>query len=94
MENEEPLMPTTLMTHYITFDASNFDDTLKQLSPIAHEVTHVFWVAIQVRENEEPNIAANSSMLENVIKVLKSATPSRLCHVALQTNMGCGYRLC
>ncbi|KAF3972404.1 hypothetical protein CMV_004076 [Castanea mollissima] len=78
--------PSSILDHYISFDALNFDDTLKQLSPIAHEVTHVFWVAIQVRENEESNIAANSSMLENVIKVLQSATPSRLCHVALQTE--------
>nr|XP_023884013.1 3-oxo-Delta(4,5)-steroid 5-beta-reductase-like [Quercus suber]POE70981.1 isoform 2 of 3-oxo-delta(4,5)-steroid 5-beta-reductase [Quercus suber] len=78
--------PSSTLDHYITFDALNFDDTLKHLSPIAHEITHVFWVAIQVRENEESNIAANSTMLENVIKALKSATPSRLCHITLQTD--------
>ncbi|KAK9997142.1 hypothetical protein SO802_021828 [Lithocarpus litseifolius] len=77
----------SILDHYITFDALNYDDTLKQLSPMAHKVTHVFWVAIQVRENEESNIAANSTMLDNVIKVLKSATTSRLCdHVTLQTG--------
>uniref|UniRef100_A0A2N9IMK1 NAD-dependent epimerase/dehydratase domain-containing protein n=1 Tax=Fagus sylvatica TaxID=28930 RepID=A0A2N9IMK1_FAGSY len=40
--------PSSILDLYITFDALNFDDTLKQLSPIAHEVTHVFWLAIQV----------------------------------------------
>ena len=78
--------PSSILNLYISFDALNFDDTLKQLSPIAHEVTHVFWVAIQVRENEESNISSNSIMLENVIKVLKSATPSPLCHITLQTG--------
>ncbi|KAF3972405.1 hypothetical protein CMV_004077 [Castanea mollissima] len=78
--------PSSIPDHYITFDALNFDDTLKHLAPIAHEITHVFWVAIQVRENEESNVAANSTMLENVIKALKSATPSRLCHITLQTG--------
>ncbi|XP_050257884.1 3-oxo-Delta(4,5)-steroid 5-beta-reductase-like isoform X2 [Quercus robur] len=78
--------PSSTLDHYITFDALNFDDTLKHLAPIAHEITHVFWVAIQVRENEESNVAANSTMLENVIKVLKSATTSRLCHITLQTG--------
>jgi nucleoside-diphosphate-sugar epimerase len=78
--------PSSILDHFITFDALSFDDTLKQLSPIAHEVTHVFWVALQIRESEELNIAANSSMLENVIKVLKLATPSKLCHITLQTG--------
>uniref|UniRef100_A0A2N9IN09 PRISE-like Rossmann-fold domain-containing protein n=1 Tax=Fagus sylvatica TaxID=28930 RepID=A0A2N9IN09_FAGSY len=78
--------PSSILNLYIAFDALNFDDTLKQLSPIAHEVTHVFWVAIQVRENEESNISSNSIMLENVIKVLKSAAPSPLCHITLQTG--------
>ncbi|XP_023884025.1 (S)-8-oxocitronellyl enol synthase CYC2 [Quercus suber] len=78
--------PSFTPDHYITFDALDFDDTLKHLAPIAHEITHVFWVAIQVRENEESNIVANSTMLENVIKALKSATSSRLCHITLQTG--------
>ncbi|KAK7842169.1 iridoid synthase cyc2 [Quercus suber] len=78
--------PSSTPDHYITFDALDFDDTLKHLAPIAHEITHVFWVAIQVRENEESNIVANSTMLENVIKALKSATSSRLCHITLQTG--------
>uniref|UniRef100_A0A2N9IMG8 PRISE-like Rossmann-fold domain-containing protein n=1 Tax=Fagus sylvatica TaxID=28930 RepID=A0A2N9IMG8_FAGSY len=78
--------PSSILNLYITFDALNLDDTLKQLSPIAHEVTHVFWVAIQVRENEESNISSYSIMLENVIKVLKSATPSPLCHITLQNG--------
>uniref|UniRef100_A0A2N9H2Q1 NAD-dependent epimerase/dehydratase domain-containing protein n=1 Tax=Fagus sylvatica TaxID=28930 RepID=A0A2N9H2Q1_FAGSY len=41
--------PSSILDLYITFDALNFDDTLKQLSPIAHEVTHVFWVVFEKR---------------------------------------------
>ncbi|WRX28064.1 hypothetical protein QQP08_020551, partial [Theobroma cacao] len=64
--------PSTFVDHYISFDASNLDDTIKNLSPISNEVTHVFWVAIQVRENEEANVSINSAMLKNVLDVLKS----------------------
>ncbi|XP_017980028.1 PREDICTED: 3-oxo-Delta(4,5)-steroid 5-beta-reductase [Theobroma cacao] len=78
--------PSTFVDHYLSFDASNLDDTIKNLSPISNEVTHVFWVAIQVRENEEANVSINSAMLKNVLDVLKSGTSPRLCRVTLQTG--------
>ncbi|KAL5849345.1 hypothetical protein ACOSQ4_007358 [Xanthoceras sorbifolium] len=48
------------LDHYITFDAA---DTREKLSPISGEVTHVFKVAIQVREAEEDNVKINEAML-------------------------------
>ncbi|XP_022718133.1 3-oxo-Delta(4,5)-steroid 5-beta-reductase-like [Durio zibethinus] len=78
--------PSSIVDHFISFDATNLDDTIKNLFPISNEVTHVFWVAIQVRENEEANILINSTMLKNVVDVLKSGTSSPLCHVTLQTG--------
>ncbi|KAK4857388.1 hypothetical protein QYF36_027449 [Acer negundo] len=72
--------------HYITFDAADLADTRQKLSPISSEVTHVFWVAIQVRETEEDNIKINEAMLDNVLSVLKSAPTSRLSHITLQTG--------
>ncbi|TXG71625.1 hypothetical protein EZV62_000204 [Acer yangbiense] len=59
--------------HYITFNAADLYDTRQKLSPISSEVTHVFWVAIQMREAEEDNIKINEAMLDNVLSVLKSA---------------------
>lgn len=70
--------PTSNVDDYIAFDAVNPDDTRAKLSPISHEVTHVFWVAIQVRETEELNVTVNAAMLSNVLGVLKSAPSSRL----------------
>ncbi|KAJ0092478.1 hypothetical protein Patl1_26353 [Pistacia atlantica] len=61
-------------------------DTLAKLSPISSEVTHVFWVAFQLYETEELNVAKNSAMLRNVLDALTKASPSRLRHVTLQTG--------
>lgn len=78
--------PISIVDHYMTFDAVCSDDTRAKLSPISNEVTHVFWVAIQVRETEELNITVNAAMLSNVLEVFKSAPSSRLQHVTLQTG--------
>ncbi|KAF9607256.1 hypothetical protein IFM89_033463 [Coptis chinensis] len=78
--------PSSTIDHYIAFDAVNFDDTQHHLNPISNEVTHVFWVAIQVRETEEENISVNSTMLSNVLNVLTLSPNSTLKHVALQTG--------
>ncbi|KAF5733876.1 hypothetical protein HS088_TW16G00334 [Tripterygium wilfordii] len=78
--------PSSLLDRYITFDVLNYENTSKELSPIAHEVTHVFWVPYQLRESEEVNISMNLMMLTNVLQVLKSAVPSRLRHLTLQTG--------
>ncbi|KAE8670551.1 5-oxoprolinase-like [Hibiscus syriacus] len=45
--------PSSLLDQYIAFDATDAGDTADKLAPISGEVTHVFWVAIQVRESEE-----------------------------------------
>lgn len=77
---------TANLDHYITFDAADLADTREKLSPIAGEVTNVFWVAIQVREAEEDKLEINQTMLANVLCVLKSAPSSRLSHITLQTG--------
>ncbi|XVF28237.1 hypothetical protein REPUB_Repub15cG0012200 [Reevesia pubescens] len=78
--------PSSLLDGYIAFDAIDPDDTNNKLAPISNEITHVFWVAIQVRENEEANVTVNATMLANVLNVLKSCPASRLSHVTLQTG--------
>lgn len=78
--------PSSIVDHYITFDAVNSDDTRAKLLPISDEVTHVFWLAIQVRGDEEANVSLNAVMLANVLDVLKSAPASRLSHLTLQTG--------
>ncbi|CAI0550541.1 unnamed protein product [Linum tenue] len=79
--------PPSLLHKFITLDALNRDETVEKLSPVAHEVTHVFWVAFQLREIEEVNISLNSTMLSNVVAALSSAgSNSRLRHVTLQTG--------
>ncbi|KAJ0092475.1 hypothetical protein Patl1_26350 [Pistacia atlantica] len=78
--------PPSLLHNFINFDALNSTDTLAKLSPISHEVTHVFWVAFQLYDTEELNVAKNSAMLRNVLDVLTKASPSHLRHVTLQTG--------
>nr|GMD89304.1 3-oxo-Delta(4,5)-steroid 5-beta-reductase-like [Ipomoea batatas] len=79
--------PASFLDEYITFDALNFDDTHNNLSKISHEVTHVFWLALQFHEKEEENIRLNSTMLENVLRSLTSSNSSRqLKHVTVQTG--------
>lgn len=69
-----PSTPRALTTHGAT-------------SPLSlTKSTHVFWVAIQIRESEEANVSVNAVMLANVLDVLKSAPSSRLVHVTLQTG--------
>ncbi|OVA16815.1 hypothetical protein BVC80_1543g274 [Macleaya cordata] len=77
---------SSVIDDYIFFDAVNYDDTHHNLSPLSHEITHVFWVAIQVRDNEESNVSVNSIMLTNVVNVLTSNPSSRLQHISLQTG--------
>ncbi|CAH0772139.1 unnamed protein product [Bemisia tabaci] len=77
---------SSLLDAYIAFDATSNEDTAAKLGPISAEVTHVFWVAIQVRENEEANVLANATMLANVLTVLQSNPLSRLSHITLQTG--------
>ncbi|KAL5784037.1 hypothetical protein ACOSQ2_006429 [Xanthoceras sorbifolium] len=86
-------MPTwfasSLVHDYITFDALDSENTIQKLSPVSHEVTHVFWVAFgQLFQSEQLNVTINSTMLTNVLDALmiKSATRSRLRHITLQTG--------
>ncbi|GLT99032.1 hypothetical protein SLE2022_165010 [Rubroshorea leprosula] len=78
--------PDSTIDQYIAFDATDANDTLHNLPPVANKVTHVFWIAIQVRESEEENVRVNPIMLANVRNVLKSASPSRLAHITVQTD--------
>ncbi|CAN1843785.1 3-oxo-Delta(4,5)-steroid 5-beta-reductase [Linum perenne] len=79
--------PAPLLHRFISVDALDQQDTLLKLSPVASEVTHVFWVALMVHESEEVNISMNSSMISNVIEGLKSAGErSKLRHFTLQTG--------
>ncbi|KAF5737039.1 3-oxo-Delta(4 5)-steroid 5-beta-reductase-like [Tripterygium wilfordii] len=78
--------PSSITDDYIIFDATSFDDTVAKIDPVASEITHVFWIAIQVRESEEANVRVNQAMLANVLDVLKSTPNSRLSHVTLQTG--------
>ncbi|OMO94107.1 hypothetical protein COLO4_16522 [Corchorus olitorius] len=78
--------PSSLLDGYISFDATDADDTRNKLGPLSNQVTHVFWVAIQVSRNELPDITVNAAMLANVLNVLKSSPTSRLSHVTLQTG--------
>nr|GMD75956.1 iridoid synthase-like [Ipomoea batatas] len=78
--------PSSFLDDYMTFDALNFEDTHKSLSKISHEVTHVFWLALQVVEREEENIRLNSTMLDNVLRSLTSSNFTSLKHVTIQTG--------
>ncbi|KAL2338972.1 hypothetical protein Fmac_013418 [Flemingia macrophylla] len=77
--------PPSIVDHFITFDAVDFTDTRTKLLPIAHEVTHLFWITLQVRADEEDNITVNKTMLLNVLTALKSSV-SPLTHVTVQTG--------
>ncbi|KAK4265858.1 hypothetical protein QN277_026853 [Acacia crassicarpa] len=81
-----PWFPPSLLHHFITLDALDNEDARAKLSPIAHEITHVFWVTFQIRDDEETNVAMNGAMLTNVLNVLRSATSARLSHVSIQTG--------
>ncbi|GJT27946.1 3-oxo-delta(4,5)-steroid 5-beta-reductase-like protein [Tanacetum coccineum] len=72
--------PSSLLDKYITLDTLNIENTRKLLAPLATQITHVFWLAINVNESEELNISCNSKMLSNVLNTLTSAPNSTLRH--------------
>ncbi|XP_076913418.1 (S)-8-oxocitronellyl enol synthase CYC2-like [Bidens hawaiensis] len=78
--------PTALLDNHIMLDTLNQNQTHQILSPLSSQITHVFWVAIQVNESEEVNVSLNSSMLSNVLGALTSSPNSKLTHVTLQTG--------
>ncbi|KAF7837751.1 3-oxo-Delta(4,5)-steroid 5-beta-reductase-like [Senna tora] len=78
--------PPSLLHHHITFDALDADDTCAKLSLISHEITHLFWLSVQFRDDEESNITVNRTMLANVLNVLITSPSSSLRHVTLQTG--------
>ncbi|GMN59444.1 hypothetical protein TIFTF001_028540 [Ficus carica] len=87
-QQKPPWFPSSdAVDHFMSFDALSSNDTFQKLSPISDQVTHLFWVAIQHRDTEESNIAANAAMLRNVLEALKSPNHySKLQHVTLQTG--------
>jgi len=78
--------PSSLIDCFLSLDALDHEDTKNKLFPVAHEITHVFWISRKLRDSEEVNISMNSTMLANVLNALKSAFPSRLRHVTLLTG--------
>ncbi|WCJ41349.1 (S)-8-oxocitronellyl enol synthase [Euphorbia peplus] len=79
--------PSSLLDGFISLDTLDEETTTKKLTPLSLQITHIFWVALQVAENEEANITLNSKMLINVLNVMKSAgTSSKLKHITLQTG--------
>ncbi|KAL2338971.1 hypothetical protein Fmac_013417 [Flemingia macrophylla] len=78
--------PPSMVDHFITFDALHTDHTRAKLFPIAHEVTHLFWITFQLHPDEETNVTVNKTMLLNVLTALKSSSSSRLAHVTVQTG--------
>ncbi|CAJ1940894.1 unnamed protein product [Sphenostylis stenocarpa] len=78
--------PSSIIDRFITFDAIDSSNTRAKLSPIACQVTHLFWVTFQIRADEEVNTRVNKTMLLNVLTVLKSSASSKLIHVTLQTG--------
>ncbi|KAK1410042.1 hypothetical protein QVD17_36575 [Tagetes erecta] len=78
--------PSSLLNQHIELDTLNQQQTHKLISPLASQITHVFWVALQVNESEEINISLNSTMLSNVLNALTSSSDSKLSHVTLQTG--------
>ncbi|KAL4578705.1 hypothetical protein LXL04_014834 [Taraxacum kok-saghyz] len=78
--------PSPLLDKHIILDTLNQDNTKEILSPLASQITHLFWVALQANESEERNISSNSTMLSNVLSALTSSPNSKLSHVTLQTG--------
>ncbi|KAK9061674.1 hypothetical protein SSX86_018857 [Deinandra increscens subsp. villosa] len=78
--------PSSLLDRHVILDALNKKQTRTILAPLSSQITHVFWVALQVNESEEVNISLNSAMLTNVLDVLTGSADSKLCHVTLQTG--------
>ncbi|MFS7911947.1 putative (S)-8-oxocitronellyl enol synthase [Helianthus anomalus] len=78
--------PSSLLNKHIMLDTLNQHQTHEILAPLSSQITHVFWVALQVSESEETNISLNSTMLSNVLNALTSSLNSKLSHVTLQTG--------
>ncbi|KAK9061673.1 hypothetical protein SSX86_018856 [Deinandra increscens subsp. villosa] len=78
--------PSSLLDRHLILDALNEQQTCTILAPLSSQITHVFWVALQVNESEQVNISLNSAMLTNVLDVLTGSADSKLCHVTLQTG--------
>ncbi|KAJ6866101.1 hypothetical protein NC652_037595 [Populus alba x Populus x berolinensis] len=75
--------PSSLIDCFRSPDALDREEAKNKLFPVAHEITHVFWISRKLRDSEEVNISMNSTMLANVLNALKPAAPSRLRHVTL-----------
>ncbi|KAM0022740.1 putative (S)-8-oxocitronellyl enol synthase [Helianthus debilis subsp. tardiflorus] len=78
--------PSSLLDKHIMLDTLNQHQTHEILAPLSSQITHVFWVAIQVSESEQVCISLNSTMLSNVLNALTSSPNSKLIHVTLQTG--------
>ncbi|KAJ0651318.1 putative (S)-8-oxocitronellyl enol synthase [Helianthus annuus] len=78
--------PSSILNKHMILDTLNQQQTHEILSPLSSQITHVFWLALQVNESEQVNISLNSTMLSNVLNALTSSPTSKLSHVTLQTG--------
>nr|ALB78112.1 putative progesterone 5-beta-reductase [Convallaria majalis] len=74
--------PTFGSFDHVACDVSNLDRTLEKLSPLAADVTHLFYVG----DDEESDPTANSSMFRNVLEAVLPSAPN-LQHICLLTGL-------
>ncbi|KAM0944853.1 putative delta(4)-3-oxosteroid 5-beta-reductase [Dioscorea sansibarensis] len=77
--------------HFVDCDFLDGEYTLRKLSPLAGQITHLFWVtwASQCPRETTEGCNLNRSMLSNVLDALLLPTSnSSLSHVSLQTGTG------
>lgn len=53
--------------NYVQTDLLDREQTKSKLSPIADEVTNVFYVTWVMRDSEDKNIEDNTAMLKNLL---------------------------
>ncbi|XP_047327373.1 3-oxo-Delta(4,5)-steroid 5-beta-reductase-like [Impatiens glandulifera] len=70
---------------YIQCDILDANDTVSKLSPIAAEITHIFYAAWTSRSTEVENCSFNGAMFRNVLNALIPNAPN-LRHICLQTG--------
>ncbi|XP_065865303.1 (S)-8-oxocitronellyl enol synthase CYC2-like [Euphorbia lathyris] len=79
--------PSSLLDDFIPVDILDQEVTTKKLTPLSSRITHIFWVVRQHVNSEETNIILNSTMLKNVLNVMKSASSSsKFKHITLLTG--------
>lgn len=71
--------------HYVQCDVLDAAAADLKLTPIAAEITNIFYTAWVSRSTEEENCSVNGAMLQNVLNALIPNAPN-LRHICLQTG--------